>query len=76
MALQHHFVVVVEDGKAWIDWNMYTNHDEQSTFDDVKGEWLYYDDLTKAQVADYLRSAELASQMVEPFEPELPTETE
>ena len=35
MALRHHFVVVVEDGKAWVDWNMFPNHDEISTFDEV-----------------------------------------
>jgi hypothetical protein len=70
MALQHHFVVVVEDGKAWIDWNMFPNHDEISTYDEVKGNWVRYDDLTNSQVADYIRSAELVSSIIEPHGPE------
>lgn len=61
MALQHHFVVVIEDNKASVDWAMYPNLDEIRTFDTEEGEWVDYDDLSPEGLAE----AEEAESLIE-----------
>ena len=65
MALQHHFVVVVEDGKAWIDWSMYPNLDEIRTYDTKSGDWVDFDDLTDKGSADLQESESLIETIIE-----------
>jgi hypothetical protein len=39
MALQHHFVVVVEDGKMFIDHDVSINFDEGRVYDTETDQW-------------------------------------
>jgi hypothetical protein len=52
MPLQHHFVVVVEDGKLWIDNSVSINFDEGSIYDTELETWTnafhHYDEYEKA----------------------------
>ena len=52
MALQHHFVVVVEDGKMFIDHDVSINFDEGRVYDTELDNWIdayeYYEEYEKA----------------------------
>jgi len=61
MALQHHFIVVIENGKASVDWSMYPNLDEMRTFDTEAGDWFDYDELSPEGLAE----AEEAESIIE-----------
>ena len=40
MALQHHFIVVVQDGKLFIDHEVSINYDEGRIYDTVLDNWV------------------------------------
>ena len=52
MALQHHFVVVVEDGKMFIDHDVSINFDNGRVYDTELDNWTdayeYYEEYEKA----------------------------
>jgi hypothetical protein len=52
MALQHHFVVVVEDGKMFIDHDVSINFDEGRVYDTELDQWVdayeHYEEYEKA----------------------------
>jgi hypothetical protein len=52
MALQHHFVVVVEDGEMFIDHDVSINFDDGRVYDTETDQWTdayeYYEEYEKA----------------------------
>ncbi len=65
MALQHHFVVVVEDGKAWIDYDVSINFDSGSIWDTEDEDWLNFDNLTAAQQEENEEAADSIASILE-----------
>lgn len=65
MALQHHFVVVIENGKPSIDWASYTNLEEIRTYDTELDEWVDYDYLTPEGLADLEEAEGILETIVE-----------
>jgi hypothetical protein len=65
MALQHHFVVVVEDGKAWIDYDVSINFDSGSIWDTEDEDWLDFSNLTDTQQEENEEASELIATILE-----------
>lgn len=62
MALQHHFVVIMnEDGSAEIDWETEINNDNSTIWDTEKLEWYHH---TEEEVAEANEKATLRLQAI------------
>lgn len=65
MALQHHYVVVVEDGKMWIDWDVSINFDSGSVWDTEQETWLTIDELSPEDYQKWDDTSELLASVLE-----------